>query len=364
MNFDSTSSYDYKGMCAELGIEYSSFLAFLNNQNPMKTVTLTDDDKPLSDAIDMFLANQKQLLKLKKISPNTQKLYEGVMKRLKTYIEGLDKKYTIASLDEVMFGEFLLDCRKEKNTILSDRTQNTYTAVLKRFLGYCYTMELSKRDHRSKFKFNTVGLMPRYLPDAQVKAFLSEAKQRRNGYLWHTIFSFLIGTGCRVSEVIKIRICDFDLENNVLRIYKSKGKKDRTIPLYPEVVRSVKRYLNLTGLQELHHNHTGYLFTHGYGMDRQKNLSIRSIERMVVNICKKLGFIERYTVHSFRHTFAVRCLMAGMKIEYLCQVMGHTDPKTTYIYLQMLPVDLQKEISEKYPFAFENLLLNIFNLEE
>ena len=176
--------------------------------------------------------------------------------------------------------------KKESN--LSDRTQNTYTAVLRSFLGFCYRMEFTKRDHRHKFGFQSVGLLPRYLPDDRLKVFLTEAKQRRSGYLWHTIFSFLVGTGCRVSELVNIRICDVDLNSKILRINNGKGKKDRTIPLYPQVIKSVLGYLNLTGIKQWSRNETGYLFTHGYGQDRIQKLSVRSVERMVTTICKKL----------------------------------------------------------------------------
>ena len=56
MNFDHTSSYDYKGMCAELGIEYSAFLAFINGNNSETDRTTAETDKPLFEAIDLFLS--------------------------------------------------------------------------------------------------------------------------------------------------------------------------------------------------------------------------------------------------------------------------------------------------------------------
>ena len=65
--------------------------------------------------------------------------------------------------------------------------------------------------------------------------------------------------------------------------------------------------------------------------------------------------LEQYSTHSFRHTFAANSLKAGMRIEYLSQVLGHTNPATTTIYVQLFSEDLKNEVM-KYPFPFEDLL--------
>ncbi len=352
-------------MCEELGIEYSTFLKFINDPQQFNiSPPITNVETPLFEAIDMFITQLNTIYRLRKISFSTVKLYVSIMSRFKSFLAQQEKEYSISTIDEVIFSEFLLQCRQDPDTYLSERTQNTYTAVVRRFLGFCSIKELTYKDHRFKLNFLRVELLPRYFPDTQLNDLLREALQRREGYKWHTLFCFLIGTGCRVSEAINIRVRDVDIEDKIIHIYKGKGKKDRIIPLYPEVLTLVLQYLNFTGIKKWERNQTGYLFTHGFENERGSKLSIRSIERMVSVICRKLNFLENYTVHSFRHTFAIRCLKAGMKIEYLSQIMGHSDPKTTYIYLQMLPVDLQKEISEKYPFAFEQLLFNIFSFEE
>jgi site-specific recombinase XerD len=67
----------------------------------------------------------------------------------------------------------------------------------------------------------------------------------------------------------------------------------------------------------------------------------------------ELSFI---TVHSFRHTFAVHCLKAGIDPHYLTEVLGHEDPKTTKIYTKLDGEDLKEQIKDKFPYPLEILL--------
>lgn len=47
------------------------------------------------------------------------------------------------------------------------------------------------------------------------------------------------------------------------------------------------------------------------------------------------GLSKPLTTHMARHTYASMCLNAGIKIEVLAQMLGHTDIKTTQIYAKM-----------------------------
>jgi integrase/recombinase XerD len=46
--------------------------------------------------------------------------------------------------------------------------------------------------------------------------------------------------------------------------------------------------------------------------------------------------VKHITSHMGRHTFATLCLRAGVPIESLARMMGHTDIKTTQIYAKVL----------------------------
>ena len=48
--------------------------------------------------------------------------------------------------------------------------------------------------------------------------------------------------------------------------------------------------------------------------------------------------------HRFRNSFAVHWLRCGGRLEVLSQMLGHSDIKTTMIYLKIVPVDQGKEL--------------------
>lgn len=53
------------------------------------------------------------------------------------------------------------------------------------------------------------------------------------------------------------------------------------------------------------------------------------------------GIDRRLTSHMARHTFAVSCLRAGVPIESLSRMLGHTDVQTTQIYAKVLDVSVE-----------------------
>lgn len=362
MNFEIPSKFNYQEMCDELGISYEAFISFINSGGVL--TTSSPKEIAVLVAIQKYLDHLDTLLRFESIALNTHITYKKLLVRLAKYLKEHNEHLTLDQLNKSIFLEFLLMEKSEKVEKLSNRTINTYTGIIRELFEFCLVSDLTEKNYKKRFTFKPVELKPRYLREDEVVSFLRETLQRTHGYRFHAIFSFLLGTGCRVSEVSKLRVCDFDIENNIVRIRNGKGDKERYIPLYDEVKTIVLDYLNLTGVYEWDRNLKGYLFSRDYGTTRSKPISVRSIERMTEVICKKLNFTEHYTTHSFRHTFAVRCLIAEMKVEYLSQILGHKSPETTYIYIQLFPKELQQHVTDKYPFALEKLLFRAFGMDD
>ncbi|WP_158966090.1 tyrosine-type recombinase/integrase [Paraglaciecola sp. L3A3] len=53
----------------------------------------------------------------------------------------------------------------------------------------------------------------------------------------HTIGALMYGAGFRISEVLKLRVKDFDFERNTIFIFRSKGQKDR-VTMFPELAKT------------------------------------------------------------------------------------------------------------------------------
>lgn len=61
-------------------------------------------------------------------------------------------------------------------------------------------------------------------------------------------------------------------------------------------------------------------------------------------ICDKAG-IDRFSMHVLRHTFATRCIEAGMKPKTLQKLLGHSSIQITMnLYVHVTEDEKKKEI--------------------
>lgn len=359
MTIDRTSKYNYREICDELGITLDDLLSLVNN----KSQNLIKNDATLLSAINHFENHIQERLRLKRISTLTVRHYRYFLNRLKKFIKYYNEQIQLSQFNEMVLHQFFIHCEALKSECLSINTQNNYTSIVRKLLSYSYQLNLTDRDYSKNFTWHRTELLPRYLNEEQVSNVMFEALQKTHGIRCHAIVTFLLGTGCRISEAVNIKVKDFDIQNNLVFIKAGKGNKDRFIPMYPKVKQVILDYLKMTGVYTWHGNITGYLFSRDFGEQRYNKISIRSIQDMMSNIYKKLGY-NSLTVHSLRHTFAVRCLKAGMKLHYLSQILGHKNINTTYIYVQMFPKDLQDEVINKFPFPFEKLIGQVLKYDE
>lgn len=156
----------------------------------------------------------------------------------------------------------------------------------------------------------------------------------------HAIFSMFIFAGLRKNELLNLKFGDVDVENLSIFIRQGKGNKDRIIPISFTLAQSLKKYID----ERKRLNKTcPYFFTslnrdHGYTKDGLKRL---------IKMIKNISGIP-FAAHKLRHTFATLMLEGGCDIYSLSKMMGHSDIKTTTIYLYASAEHLRGEMT-KHP---------------
>lgn len=75
------------------------------------------------------------------------------------------------------------------------------------------------------FQLREPKRVPLVLCQAEVKRLLALAPDLRT----RTMLSLAYGCGLRASEVVKLRVCDIDSEQGIIRVVQSKNKKDRHV---------------------------------------------------------------------------------------------------------------------------------------
>jgi len=144
-------------------------------------------------------------------------------------------------------------------------------------------------------------------------------------YRNHAIFSTFIFAGLRKSELLNLKFTDVDIENLTIFVRQGKGNKDRMVPISYTLAQTLKRYIE----ERKRLNKTCPEFF--VSLNRNSGYTDSGLKRLTIQMRKasKINF----TIHKLRHTFATLMLEGGCDIYSLSKMMGHSDIKTTTIYL-------------------------------
>jgi integrase len=171
---------------------------------------------------------------------------------------------------------------------------------------------------------------------------------RRQTY--STLFALLACTGLRVSEAIRLRFEDITPDGLVIRC--SKFRKSRLVPLHETAQTGIERYLQQRRPYAPFDDHV-------FVSLRRKPLLLTDVETAFRTVVDRIGLrrgpgLPRPTLHSLRHTFAVRALEScpdgrdriTKHMLALSTYLGHAKVSDTYWYLEATP-DLMRNIAER-----------------
>jgi len=136
------------------------------------------------------------------------------------------------------------------------------------------------------------------------------------------LFTLLLSTGCRISEVLNLRLKDIFWEDELILLEKTKSKKQRVICLREGYGEILKQYCSNQKLNE-----SDFLFqVNGKPISRSDASAI--MEKFI-----EKARLPSVTLHSFRHSFATFMYEAGSEITTVQQLLGHSSLLTTLIYV-------------------------------
>jgi len=146
--------------------------------------------------------------------------------------------------------------------------------------------------------------------------------------------------GLRKGEVLKLSMADVDLMNHRLSIREAKGNKDRIVPISSTLHTILNRYVSARQKRGSHCD--AFIISSNY----DRPLSIHGLTHIQKEMEQLVSF--DFHIHKLRHTFATLMLDGGCNIYTLSKMMGHSDIKTTTIYLSTSTEQMAGEI-HKHP---------------
>ena len=136
----------------------------------------------------------------------------------------------------------------------------------------------------------------------------------------------------QVGEVANLKVVDIDSKNMQILIKQGKGKKDRYCLLSSANLAILRQYWK--------QYQPGYWLFPGKPSD--KPISIRTVQQIFYDAAVLAGIQKDVSIHTLRHCFATHLLEAGTDLLHIQQLLGHTDLRTTCIYLHLRRLDILK----------------------
>jgi integrase len=170
-----------------------------------------------------------------------------------------------------------------------------------------------------------------------------EPRGTRRPYTYRTLLGLMAASGLRSREALSLRLGDVTDEGLVIR--ETKFRKSRLVPLHPTTTAALSQYIEKQRC-------VGRLPTDDrvFVSLRGRGYSYNALRDTFVHLLQQIGLEPsrchpRPTLHSLRHSFAVRALEAcpfirgriGQHMLALSTYLGHTRVSDTYWYLEATP---------------------------
>lgn len=170
--------------------------------------------------------------------------------------------------------------------------------------------------------------LPKYLNEqeySRVKMASEQLSLRDRG-----LVLFLFSSGCRRSEVANLKIEDIDLDKRIAKVI-GKGNKIRTVHFSIECAIVLKEYLNTRNYKK-----SDSLLINRWGQLLQQ----KGIYKVVKRVGELAGLTLTLHPHCCRHTFATILLARGADIQFIADILGHTNLNTTRVYARFPSEDM------------------------
>ncbi len=305
----------------------------------------------LAPGLQAFFTDR--LISQRDASPNTVAAYKTGLRLLVAFAaertgtspSALD----IAEMDAPLVAVFLDHLERDRHNSVT--TRNSRLAAIHSLFGY---LALHHPEHAASIQ--RVLAIPTkraqrnlvtYLAENEIDALLGSCDLGRwTGRRDHTMFALTIQTGLRISELAGLDCGDITLGTGAHVHTIGKGRKERRTPLIHPTRAVLKAWQAERGGTP-----TDPLFPTTTG----KRMSRDAIERRLTHhlalssaSCPSIAD-KHVTMHTLRHTAAMRLLLAGNDITVIALWLGHEQIATTNIYLHADMSHKQRAIDRTKP---------------
>lgn len=201
------------------------------------------------------------------------------------------------------------------------------------------------------------------LTETQQAAFIDYVANHDTYSHWLPLFTALLGTGCRIGEMLGLRWQDIDWQNGIINInhnliyrVQDSGKCEfhittpktksgiREIPMFEDVRKALmkERMAQMQNgfCQDEVDGYSGFIWQNRFGHVESPHCCNRAIARIIRDYNKEetenaqkekreVVLLPHFSVHNLRHTFCTRLCENETDLKLIQEIMGHADIATT-----------------------------------
>jgi integrase/recombinase XerD len=214
-------------------------------------------------------------------------------------------------------------------------TQNFKKNAINKFLAFLYARKRLKKPFQAHIKSIAMS-EPAFLTIAEQNRFFEVLRASPKRIRDYTLFSVMLYTGMRISEVLNLKIKDYQDEH--LIIHDSKTGPGKPF-VRKKLVTIIENYLEeLQDVQNL--TRQDYIFQSG----RYHQLTQRWAEKIIKKYLRLAGIQKVITPHSLRHTFAANLIKSSGNITIVQRALRHKHITSTMRYAHIADKEVESAI--------------------
>jgi len=218
--------------------------------------------------------------------------------------------------------EAFVEQQQDKGLKISS-VRNRLVAVYS-FIQFLVDNDLFITDVLSKkIRLKLPDPLPRAIDPQDVKTLFAVIDHPRN----RAMFLLLLRTGMRIGELLDLQVGDINLQEQKVMIYiGEKNYRGRVVYFSDDAREALEKWMQIRDPQR----HCLFYSS------RRHCLTYATIRERFRKYLEQAGLADKgYTLHQLRHTFATDLLNAGMRIECLQPLLGHSTLEMTRRYARL-----------------------------
>ncbi len=339
--YNTEGKAQYKYLYAATYADVKAKLLFHSSFDSRRATEVCDKKETYCQLLDKWLYSKRLSVK--------ESTYMRYIKTAENHIKPMLGKYPISKIDTNLMAQYVSDKlqtgRIDSSGGLSSKTMSDIMVIIKESFKYAETLGINTICRFERISFKKSNKEMRVLTASEEQRLMSVLMKDTDRYKLGVFICLY--TGIRIGELcalkwkhisltektIKIEHTmqrlqyEHTLTENKTRIIVTEPKSNsayRTIPLPDFVVNLISPF---AGSSE------GYVLSeNGFSVIEPRTMQNRFKSYLAE------GNINDANFHSLRHTFATRCVEAGIDIKTISEILGHSNVKITldkYVHSSM-----------------------------